>query len=115
MTLASSSFLPSRQSIRQDTLAKKDVDEVVEFIKRNENSASDSEDEVLLAGSSRIRTNFQRLLSSSNEEEAEAIRHKQKKKRKRIRSQQVTDSDEEDYLNTSLQKPSCSLKLLQKR
>ena len=83
VTLASSSFLPSRQSIRQDTLAKKDVDEVVEFIKRNENPASDSEDEVLLAGSSRIRTNFQRLLSSSNEEEAEVIKQKQKKKQKK--------------------------------
>ena len=39
VTSASPSPLPSRQSIRQDILAKKDVNEVIEYIERNESTA----------------------------------------------------------------------------
>ena len=65
-------------------------------------AAMDSDDEGLISGSSQIRRNFQRVLSSSSEEETDERKHQRKKKRQKARSQQVMDSDGDDSFNISL-------------
>merc|ERR1711892_928163 len=67
---------------------------------------SDSEEDEIVACSSRKRNSFQKLESSTSEEEE--AKHKQLQKRRRIESE--TDSDGDDYL----QKPSCSSSFVEK-